>query len=196
MIQQEDWLPLISSIVESFCEFPSYEIELFGFATWDGALANAYRSARGYVRRQNRQRDSAFVDECIAEAYFIVTEMVMTDYDAITKAFPAEVDRALNYRMKVGYGLKSYFAYRAKQTISDQKKRGIIVRHLSYRDDALIYDTPYIDAMERLVTTDLQRTILEMKINGFSYEEIAQATDLNFHQIRKTLGKMKGKLRR
>lgn len=197
MTRQEEFARLICSIMNVFMQYPESSLELFGFASFTGAIDSAKRAAKSFTRRAGRRFESAFHDEAEAEALYVVTTLVLTDLPSIKERFPEESSRLVFYRMQCGYALKSYFAHRAKSTISDWKKRGKVQERVELKPEMLMQeDTPWLETYESVVTTKEQDLCIQLKISGMSIQDIASELQMSVTAVNKTIRTVKRRLRR
>jgi len=156
------------------------------------------RVAKGFARRRLKSIDEMFVDECIAEAYFVIVELIYTSLESIKAEYPNLDDRYKFYRTTVGYKLKEYWSYRATSTISFLKKKGISVQHYSLWEGAAIQYHSSLDiyiAMEHAARNDLERKVVELTAMGNPKELIAEKCALKPKQITKILKRVENRLK-
>lgn len=191
--------------------------ELFGnTAEGDSPFEQSQRVAKGYARRMGRGGDRAFIDECQAEAAFIVTELIWEGYDGIMEKYPDEGERHKFYRMSVGYRLKEYWAYRSTSTISYLKKKGIIVKHYSLSHepkvnvDAVGFSNELLQhhelgrmnievdlyiLLDSVCTNEVERDILDNHAMGHTKEQIAEKFEISVARVYKILRRIKRRIR-
>lgn len=197
MTRQEEFVPLISSILTVFMEYSESNIELFGFGSFPGAVDHARRTAFGFCKGAGKSGDLAFRDEAEAEAIFLVTELILTKLDEVKAEFPDENARLTFYRMRVGYGLRSYFAHRAKQTISDWKKKGKEQKREELKEDNVMdYDTPWLEMSEEVLDTPYLQEVIALKIQGMKIDEIAKETKTSRSKVKKAIRLVKRRIQR
>jgi hypothetical protein len=175
------------------------EDELFGIEEENSLLVQAERVARGYARGKSRQRDAAFVDECIAEAYFTVVELLWTSLKEIKEKYPDIVERHKFIRMSIGYKLKEYWAYRATSTISFLKKRGIVVKHQSIETCQVISDDSSLNefiALDHATRDQVERRVIEFYCMGNDLELISIKCSMSQKRVKKILIRVKKRLLR
>lgn len=154
--------------------------------------------ARGFAKRRNEQRNLGFIDEAEAEARFIVTYMMWTEYDAICVKYPDKEERHKFFRMTVGFKLKEYFSHRQTSTVSYLKKKGIIVKREQVHDDMLV---TYISPMDvAIVLEDVCGNMLEIRVVEFysfgnSVETVAEKCGLTVKRTKRILNRIRRKLR-
>lgn len=179
----------MSSILSIFMPPSLPETELLEF------LPQARRVASGFARRRGRGMDAMFVDEMIAEAYAIITILIMEKYDEITVNHP---DREAFYRMSIGYGLKEYISLRSTSSISYLKKRGLVREHVPLRstDVARNYsDDACFDIMESLCRDEIDKRVIELYSQGDDYAAIAVKLEISDSMVKKILRRIRKGLR-
>lgn len=138
-----------------------------------------------------------WLDEAITEGYFIVTELIITTYDGILEKYPDVEKRFAFYRMSVGWGLKAYFAYRARQTLSYLKAKGIVTKHVSF-DDGYIgrEDNSAMIGfiLEEIANTAMEKKILEFFLMGNTWENISDKVGLQVRRVKKVMRRIKRRL--
>lgn len=170
------------------------ESELFG----SDLISQIQRVAKGFARRRFRQHDLAFVEECIAEAQFIVVELIWTSLKSIKEKYPDDTERHKFYRMSVGYKLKEYWALRATSTESYLRKKGIEVRqHQLYESTAIRYysEADEFLALEHAVRNELELRVVEFFCMGNTRELIAEKCGLSISRVKKILTRIKKRLK-
>ena len=152
----------------------------------------AARVAVNFARKR-RQINNFFVDECIAEALFILTCLVYENQEDIVKKFPIEEDRQRFYMMAIGYKLKEYFSYRATSTIRFLKAKGIIEKHITIEVDCKsVPDTTVeVDIKDGLTKNKTETKILEMYKNGMKVESISSELKLSKKKVKRVLRDIK-----
>lgn len=163
----------------------------------DGVLEQSRRVARGFAKRKGRSSDSAYSDEAIAEAAFIVTYLTLTEFEAICEKHPTKEERATFFRCSVGYGLKGYFSYRATSTVSYLKKRGIEVRRHAIHEGMLIEYVSAFDVrvcLEAVCNDAVDMRVLEFYSMGNNREEIAVKCGLTPKRVKKILLRIRKRL--
>lgn len=173
-----------------------FEDEFFGVGEQVGLMAQAERVARGFARGRNKQRDFAFVDECIAEAYYVVVEMYWTHFERIKLKFPDIIERHKFMRMSIGYRLKAYWSYRATSSISYLKQKGIIEKHEPITDQIASKDCSlqqYI-ALENAVRNEIEARVVELFKIGNDRELIAHKLSMKPRRVKRILTRVKKRL--
>lgn len=183
-----------------------------------GPFEQSQRVAKGYARRIGRGGDLAFIDECQAEAAFIVVELIWTAYEKIIAKYPDQNDREKFYRMSVGYRLKEYFAYRSTSTISYLKKKGIVEQHFSLSaeqkgksefNDGIeaSFTTEHVGLarmnieielyilLDSVCTSEVERLIVDLYAMGNTKEEIGEKLEMSPARVKKTLRRIKRRIR-
>lgn len=164
----------------------------------DEALVHAKRTAKYFTRQRNRSRDLFFCDEMEAEAIFIVTQIILTEYEAILKKYPDAEGRFKFYRMSVGYGLKAYCAYRSMRTINWLRSKGIETKHVKLEEDYLPVDDH--SAMMTIILDEAARTPMEKRVLEFylmanDLKTIGEKVGLASKRVRKVLKRIKRRLK-
>lgn len=175
------------------------ELELFGEAGAEGIIVQAERVAIGFARRRFRGTDLAYVDECITEAYFVVTEMIYEGLPEIKEKYPNKDERFTFFRMSVGYRLKAYWALRATQTESYLRAKGIEIRRHTLNESHLVKFYPEADeyvALEHAVRNERERRVVEFYTMGNDVELIASKLSLTERLVKKILTRIKKRLLR
>lgn len=177
------------------------DIELFGDEMSDGALMHARRTARGFARGRSRSHDFAFIEECEAEAVFIVTEMILTTLDSIVEKYPILEERLKFYRMSVGYHLKGYWAHRATSTLSFLRKKGINEKVFELYEAAasltrINLDAQVFELTDDLLPTELDKRVVEFYLMQNSREIIAVKCGITPKRVKRILRRLKRKLKR
>lgn len=164
----------------------------------DSALTHAARTARYFVRQRGRERDAFFVQEMRAEAYFIVTELILTVLSEITVKFPCDEERFKFYRMTVGYGLKAYCAYRSRQTISYLRQKGIVEHHVKLEDDYVPREDNQAMMnliLEEAARTPMEKLVLEFYCMGNPIDVIGEKVGLAPKRVKKVMRRIKRRLK-
>lgn len=164
----------------------------------NGALEQASRVARGFARGKNRRKDEQFVDECEAEATFIVTSIIFTNLRGVLEKFPLVEDRLKFYRMSTGFGLKAYFAHRHTGTISYLKKRGIDEKFIPMHAVDFARTTSEIDmfiAIDAAIRNEVERQVVDFYSIGLSYAEIGEKLEYSPLKVKNILKRVKKRLK-
>lgn len=154
-------------------------------------LPQARRVAIGFAKRRGRGTDAMFVDEMIAEAYAIVTILILSKYDVIVANHK---DREAFYRMSIGYGLKEYVSLRATSTISFLRKRGEVREQVPLRtsDLARTYtDDDCFLIMESLCRDEVDKRVIELYSFGDNYKAISAKLGIGEPIVKKTLRRIR-----
>lgn len=194
MIPLDTMLPLRPSLFKLFTPSPAGIEELL---EPNGILEHSERAAKGAVRRIGQSQNFGLVDEAIAEAAFIVTVLVMTEYDSILEKNPDRNERMKFFRCAVGYGLKGYFSFRATSTISFLKKRGIEIKKHRLHESMLVEYTSVFDlevCLEAVCADEKERMIVEFHAIGNSREQISAKVGVSQKFVKKTLNRIQQKL--
>lgn len=161
-------------------------------------LVHAERTVRSLAKSRNKTRDSFWIDEATTEAYFIVTELVITSYTEIIEKYPDVDARFRFYRMSVGYGLKAYFAYRALSTLAYLKARGIESKHVSFRDDYIgKNDNSAMIAfvLEEVTKTAMEKQVLQFYLMANTWENISEKAGIPVRKVKKVMRRIKRRLK-
>lgn len=185
---------------------------------FSGPYEQSQRVAKGYARRIGRGGDLAFVDECQAEASFILVELIWSAYAKILEKYPEEEDRHKFYRMSVGYKLKEYWAYRSTSTISYLKKKGIVEHHYSLSAEqkgksefndgmTTTFSTEHVGLarmnievelyilLDSVCLDEVERLIVDLYAIGNTKEEIGVKLEMSPARVKKTLRRIKRRIR-
>lgn len=176
------------------------ELKLFTpeYSELDNALTHALRTARYFAKQRNRDRDLFFIDEMCAEAVFIVTQIIMTELSKIREKYPCDDERFKFYRMSVGYGLKSYCAYRSMRTMSFLRAKGIETKHVKLEDDYVPRDDHAALMnliLEEAAKTPMEKLVLQYWLLANTLEVIGEKVGLAPKRVRKVLKRIKRRLR-
>lgn len=168
------------------------ELELFE------VVEQVEKVARGFAKRRGEQRNFGFIDEAEAEARYIVTYLMWTEYDAICVKYPDKAERHKFYRMTVGFKLREYFTYRPTSTVAYLKKKGIVVNREQVHDDMRIQ---YVSPMDvSIVLEDVCQNMLEVRVVEFysfgnSIEMVAMKCGISEKRTKRILNRIRRKLR-
>lgn len=163
----------------------------------NGALEQASRVARGFARGKGRRKDEQFVDECEAEAAFIVTAIIFTNLRGVLEKFSELSERLKFYRMSTGFGLKAYFAHRHTGTIAYLKKRGIDEKFIPLHTIDFAKSTAEIDmfiALEAAIRNEVERTVVDHHCNGLSHVEISVKLEFPLSKVKNILKRVRKRL--
>jgi ATP/maltotriose-dependent transcriptional regulator MalT len=163
----------------------------------DGILAHSERSAKAFIKRRGQSLNRGLVDEAVAEAAFIVTELVLTEYESILAKNPDRDERMKFFRCSVGYGLKGYFSHRATSTVSFLKKRGINIVQHQLHESMLVEYTSVFDlevCLEVVCADEKERMIVEFHAIGNTRDEISAKVGVSSKFVKKTLNRIQQKL--
>jgi hypothetical protein len=163
----------------------------------EGVLDQSERVARGFAKRKGRGTDGAFIDEAIAEAHYIVTVLILTEYESICEKYPDKAERMKFYRCSVGYKLMAYFSHRATSTVSYLKKKGIEVRRHSVHEGMLVEYVSAFDikvCLEAVCTDALEMRVLEFYSMGNDREQIGLKCGISPKRVRKILVRIRKRL--
>ena len=187
-------IPLaIKQMLPSFQSIPSlhltcdWYIELLGPG---GILEQSERVAWGFAKRKGQNRNKGYLDEAMAEAAFIVTYLIMTEYDAICEKYPDVEERHKFFRCTVGYQLKSYFSFRSTSTVSYLKKKGIEIKRHAVHEAMLVQYVSAFDiyvCLEDICKDEHDMRILEFHCMGHTPAEIGIKCGLSEKRVKKTL---------
>jgi len=140
-----------------------------------------------------------WIDEAIAEATFIVTELVLTKFAQIMERCP-EVDVRLGvYRRTMGFDLKAYFLHRPRSTAAKLRKLGVAVGDQALDDSHI---TRYDPAPEmavliaEAVRTPMEDQVLNFYIMGNSIENIAEKVELPPRSVKRLIKRIKSRLKK
>lgn len=175
------------------------ELELFGENGEEGIIEQAERVAKGFARRRFRGTDLAFVDECIAEAYYTVVCIVYESLAEVRVRYPDRDERFTFYRMSVGYKLKEYWSSRATSTESYLRKKGIEIRQHQLNESHLVKSYSEADefiALENAVRNERERRVVELHAMGNARDLIASKLSLSEKLVKKILTRIKKRLLR
>lgn len=163
------------------------------------ALQWARISAGSYVKKAGKGRDSAFADECEAEAIFIVTCLIYEDWESIKVNHPDVNDRTKFYYSMVKYQLRDYWSYRASSTVSFLKKRGIVIsfESISNHNHKAVEDSQlsFAELLENVLRNDTERKIFDLYCVGNKKEIIATHLNMTLKDVRKVLRDIKARIR-
>lgn len=154
------------------------------------------RIAYGFAKARGRNIDFMFVEECKAEARYILAEVLIRANDNLRYRFPLDEDRHKFIRMSVKYGLKTYFyTHKPMVMLSYLKSKGIELRNGLFVDCGLNNSMleQYI-ALEDTVKQDRDYSIIEFKAMGNDYETIAKKVNCSVRFVKKILRRIKRKL--
>ena len=174
------------------------ENDLFGDDESEGILPQVLRVARGFARRRFRGNDGAFVDECIAEGNFVVTEMILTSLSTIKEKYPDREERFKFYRMSVGYKLKEYWSLRATSTESFLRKKGIEIRQHQLHESHALRQYSEADefiALEHAVRDELELRVVEFYAMGNARDLIASKCGISLRRVKRILIRIKKRLK-
>jgi hypothetical protein len=174
------------------------ECELFGDSEHDGILEQVQRVAKGFARRRFRGTDLAFVDECIAEANFVVCELIYTSLAQLKAKYPEIEERFTFYRMSVGYKLKEYWSLRATSTESYLRKKGIEVKqHQLHESQAIRYysEADEFIALENAARDEVEKLVLQFHAMGNTRDLIASKCGISERLVKKILIRIRKRLR-
>lgn len=163
----------------------------------DGVLEQSARVARGFAKRKSRGNDKAFIDEAIAEAHFVVTYIILTEFESICEKYPDKAERMKFYRCSVGYKLMEYFSARPTSTVSYLKKKGIEVRRHAIHEGMLIEYVSAFDVkvcLEAVCEDHVEIRILEFYSMGLTREEIGVKCGLSPKRVKKILIRIRKRL--
>lgn len=156
------------------------------------------RVARGFAKRRGQNHNLGFVDEAEAEARYIVTYLMWTEYAAICEKYPDKAERHKFFRMTVGFKLKEYFSYRPTSTVAYLKRKGIEVRRHQVHEDMLVQ---YVSPMDlHIVLEDVCRDQVEIRVVEFysfgnELEDIAVKCGLTVKRTKRILNRVRRELR-
>jgi hypothetical protein len=173
----------------------------------DEALTHAGRTAGYFVRQRTRDRDAFFVQEMRTEAYFIVTQLILTPaeegkpslWQEILCKYPDKEERFRFYRMTVGYGLKEYIAWRSARTLRYLRSKGFNTTLVRLEEDYVPREDN--QAMMNLIlaeaaNTPMERSVLEFYCMGNSIEVISQKVGLEPKRVKKVMRRIKRRLKK
>ena len=162
--------------------------ELFGLA-YDIALA----AGKTFANRKHRGKDAMFVDECQAEALFIVTSIIWNELEDIQRKWPAVDDRRGFYYQLIGYRLKAYFSFWRTSTTAYLKKRGIncdIESLESVAEPTTYTHEEDVDILDHAVRTPTERRVLDKYLYHKDHAMVAAELNITEKASRAILAKI------
>lgn len=160
-------------------------------------LPHATASATSFTRRQNKLRNPQFLDEAIAEAWAIASDLFLIpgSLTGIKEKCPEPEHQIKFLKATIGHELKQYFSLRATSTISFLKKKGIVTTHTSLTDTITSADnTLEADAWDHAVRDEFERWVVELHMQGWDNKKIASECNCSAKAVNKTLTKIKRRL--
>lgn len=142
------------------------------------------KTGRGYARQRYKQADFMFVEECIAEGWFVVTQMIIEHYAEILEEYPEEEKRFKFYRMATKFRLGKYW-HRYKLPESLQKFADVDVSYTDTTIETLEIEEEW---------TELERLVVDYRHQGNSNELIAQKVGLSVKSVAKIFSRLKRRL--
>lgn len=164
----------------------------------EGLLDQAKAVAIAFARRNGRLRDGFFIQEAIAEAWYILWETLHYGYEGLLEKYPDISERHKVYRCRVGYGVKEYFSCRNTSTISKLTKLGIPITRVEYgevKDRGRLCDSlAELEARDGIIRDEIERKIVEYKCMGNNSQLIADKLGCSLKMVLRTLGRIRRRL--
>ncbi len=146
------------------------------------------RTARGYARQRYKQTDEAFVDECIAEAYYCLTQMILEHYHKIIVEKPIDEERFRFYRMAVKYRLQKYWRrYKLPFSIDQFSEKQT---EINIKQNKLAYIDHGIDLLileDNMCKSETDKFVVDYYMNGNSLDVIAEKIGIQRKSVKKIL---------
>ncbi len=161
-----------------------------------GLYYQAQNVARYFVRKLQRTRDLAFLDECEAEAWFVLVELYWQHYESICEKHPDITERHRFVRMAIGNRLKTYWLRQPRSTYHMLRSKGIDIKTVT-----LPYDLPsnentieYYLSRESVIQNEQQHSIVEFYLMGNSLALIAKKCNTTAYKVKRILRQIKKRL--
>lgn len=161
-------------------------------------LPQALRVARGFAKRRGKSKDAMFVDECEAEATFVVTELIYGAIRGVMEKFADKEERFKFYRMSVGYKLKEYYSYRATSTVSYLKKKGIEEQHIQLQESHALrvnIELECLILMDYICRDEIERRVVDFYAMGNPRDLIASKCGMSVGRVKRILRRVKRRLK-
>lgn len=152
-------------------------------------------TARKYARKQFKTNDIAFVDECIAEAYFWLVILFHEQKEELSQ----QEDTIAYVRMKIGYKLKEYWAPYSTSTMSYVKKKGeVLPQKVEFKEEQLPKDDCKIDCyicLQDALRLKVEEQIYQLFIQNIDTKEIAKQLKIKPKKVEKHLARIRKRLK-